>query len=302
MIERIQILCFAASYGVALALEISRLWFRSAVRGVLLWGFAVAGFLAQTLYLWHRMRLTDGPLSSPFDWYLLTAWLLVLAYLVLAYWRPASAIGLFVLPLVLFLVAAAAWLADRTPLEVNRATRAWGALHGGFLLLGTVAVFIGFATGVMYLVHAYRLKHKLPQRRGLQLPSLEWLERVNSRAITLAVVMLLLGVLSGAVLNTVRPELPWSDPIVVSSLLTVTWLIVVTLFAAIYRPARQGRKVAYLTVASFLFLVFSLGVALVVNTKHAQLDDTRHRQPKQVLNSLRTVSAPIVPHLSRGAA
>ncbi|MGD9646253.1 MAG: cytochrome c biogenesis protein CcsA [Pirellulales bacterium] len=272
MLERIQILCFAASYGVALALEVSRLWFRSAVRGVLMWGFAGAGFLAHTLYLWHRTQLTAGPLSSPFDWYLLAAWLLALCYLVLGYWRPRSSIGLFVLPLVLGLVAAAALLADRTPLEVNRATRAWGALHGAFLLLGTVAVFVGFATGIMYLVHAYRLKHKLPQRRGLQLPSLEWLERINSRAISLAVIMLLLGVLSGAVLNTVRPELPWSDPIVVSSLLTVAWLVVVALFVAVYKPARRGRKVAYLTVASFLFLVFSLGVALLVNTKHARID------------------------------
>ncbi|MBX9789882.1 MAG: cytochrome c biogenesis protein [Pirellulales bacterium] len=295
MIERIQILCFAASYGVALALEISRLGFRSAVRGVLLWGFSVAGFLAQTLYLWHRTRLADGPLSSPFDWYLLAAWLLVLAYLVLAYWRPASAIGLFLLPLVLGLIVVAALLADRTPLAVNRATRAWGALHGGFLLFGTVAVFIGFATGVMYLVHAYRLKHKLPQRRGLQLPSLEWLERVNSRAISLAIVMLLLGVISGAVLNTVRPELPWSDPIVVSSLVTVAWLVIVTLFVVVYRPARQGRKVAYLTVASFLFLVFSLGAALVLNTKHAGL-------PEQPTDPARAARSAPLEFERRGAA
>ena len=275
MIERIQILCFAASYGVALALEISRLWFRSGVRGAVMWVFAGAGFVAQTLYLWHRTRLTDGPLSSPFDWYLLAAWLLALVYLSLAFWRPRSAIGLFLLPLVLGLVGVAALLADRTPLEVNRATRAWGAVHGAFLLLGTVAVFVGFAAGMMYLVHAYRLKHKLPQRRGLQLPSLEWLEPVNSRAISLAIVMPLLGVLSGAVLNTVRPELPWSDPIVVSSLLTVAWLVTVALFVAVYKPARRGRKVAYLTVASFLFLVFSLGVALLLNTKHASLPERR---------------------------
>ena len=87
--------------------------------------------------------------------------------------------------------------------------------------------------------------------------------------------MLLLGVLSGAVLNTVRPELPWSDPIVVSSLLTVAWLVTVALFVAVYKPARRGRKVAYLTVASFLFLVFSLGVALLLNTKHASLPERR---------------------------
>ncbi len=47
----VQIICFASSYAIALALEISRLMFRSAVRGVLLVVFAAAGI--------------DGPLHLP---------------------------------------------------------------------------------------------------------------------------------------------------------------------------------------------------------------------------------------------
>ena len=57
------------------------------------------------------------------------------------------------LPLALALVAAAA-LADRTPFAPEPASQAWGAIHGIALLLGTLAVMVGFVAGLMYLVQA----------------------------------------------------------------------------------------------------------------------------------------------------
>jgi len=226
MLARVEILCFAASYSVALALELSRLAFRSGLRGVLMLGFAAAGLLAHTIYLGHRAWQTSIPLSSEFDWYLVTAWVLVWVYLWLTYYHPKNPIGLFVLPVVLALVAAATFLADREPFPASRASQLWGAVHGVFLLLGTVSVTLAFVAGVMYLLHAAQLKRKLPAPRGFQLPSLEWCERINTRAILSAAAMLSAGVLSGTVLNVVnriaRPDeqLPWTDPVIVTSLVT----------------------------------------------------------------------------------
>jgi hypothetical protein len=40
------------------------------------------------------------------------------------------------------------------------------------------------------------------------------------------------------------------------------------IFNAAYRPARRGRKVAYLTVVSFVFLVVALSVFFLVSTQH----------------------------------
>jgi hypothetical protein len=55
----------------------------------------------------------------------------------------------------------------------------------------------------------------------------------------------------------------WRDPLVVSSSAMLAWLAAAALFNLTYRAARQGRKVAYLTVASFLFLALVLGTLLV---------------------------------------
>jgi ABC-type transport system involved in cytochrome c biogenesis permease subunit len=273
MLERISITCFLASYAVALALELSRLLFRSGVRGALMLGFGVAGLVAHTLFLAHRAYTASAlPLSSEFDFYLVAAWALAIVYLYLIYYHPHNLIGLFVLPLVIGFVVVANWFASQAPFPRNDATWYWGLAHGVCQLLGTVVVTLGFVTGVMYLVQARRLKQKVPADRGLRLPSLEWLQRVNGRTIVVAVLLLAGGFLAGIVLNQIQRResgtgVPWTDPIVFSSSILVGWMIVAWLFNLLYRPAQQGRKVAYLTVASFAFLLVVLATFLA-DTEH----------------------------------
>ncbi|MEK6239144.1 MAG: hypothetical protein N2C14_30880, partial [Planctomycetales bacterium] len=114
-IAQINILCFAASYGITFLLEISRLAFRSGVRGAVMILFAAGGLFAHTLFLAHRAYIATGvPLSSPFDWYLIAAWLLILVYLYLTVYHQHTAMGFFVLPFVGVLILAAQW-ADKQP-------------------------------------------------------------------------------------------------------------------------------------------------------------------------------------------
>jgi ABC-type uncharacterized transport system permease subunit len=273
LLPRITVLCFAASYSVVLALEVTRIMFRSAVRRWVMIAFATAGLLAHTLFLTNRALTASGiPLSSAFDWYVLAAWALVVVYLYLTLHHPNIASGLFVLPIVLGLIGLAKF-ADRDPFPQSRAGQIWGLIHGIFLLLGLVAVAIGFVAGLMYLIQAYRLKHKLPASSDVRLPSLEWLGHINSRAILISALMVGAGFISGIILNMVSSrhkidEIPWTDPIVWRTALMFAWLLVAAIFSALYRPARTGRKVAYLTVASFVFLAASIGAGLLVPSEH----------------------------------
>ncbi|HUY89014.1 MAG TPA: hypothetical protein VMV10_09790 [Pirellulales bacterium] len=285
MLSGISILCFAASYIAALALEISRLFFRSGVRGAILLAFAGAGLLAQTLFLAYRARTTSAaPLSSEFDWYLVAAWVLAAMYVYWTFSHPRTAVGLFALPLVLGLIAAAEFFAKREPFPTSQASQVWAAVHGIFLLLGVITVLVGFVAGLMHLVHSYQLKHKLRPMQGLQLPALEWLERVNTRAVFVAAVMLAVGFLSGMALNLVnrRHDLPdsvqWNDPVVWSSGVLLGWQLAAAAFSVLYRPARQGRKVAYLTVASFVCLAIAMGVWLMSPSSHAPVRQTRAKR------------------------
>jgi hypothetical protein len=271
MLSKISIVCFASSYTVVLLLELSRLLFRSGIRGAIMMGFAGAGLLAHTCFLYYQAVLATGsPLSSAQDWYLVAAWLLVAVYLYLTYFHPKTPFGLFLLPLVLGLIATARFVADRQPFAREPASRIWGMIHGWSLLLAVVATFVGFATGLMYLEQARRLKHKTPPGRGLRLPSLEWLHVANGRSLVVSVLMLGIGFLSGVILNSipgVQPSerLSWGDPTVLSTL--IVWLLMCAA-GWFYRPSREGHRVAYLTLVSFLFLIIALSMGLFLRTGH----------------------------------
>jgi uncharacterized BrkB/YihY/UPF0761 family membrane protein len=77
------------------------------------------------------------------------------------------------------------------------------------------------------------------------------------------------GLLSGILVNVInqkigRGVLPWNDPVIISSAILFVWLLISLLFNLVYRPARQGRKVAYLVLASLLFLVVEFAIVLYV--------------------------------------
>ncbi len=283
MLSGISITCFAASYALTLVLEASRLLFRAPVRHVIMLGITGAGLVAHTLYL--VAQATDAlhggvaPLSSWYHWCLMAAWVLAVAYLVVLIRRPQAAFGLFVLPLLLGSLGVAWLFRNAEPFAPQEAHLRWSMVHGLALLLGTASVALGFAAGVMYLVQSYRLKHKLPPRQGFVLPSLEMLRSANRWALYVSTALVAGGLVSGIVLNLINSlsdeaALPWTDAVVWTSGLLLAWLLGAIAFEHFYRPAREGRKVAYLMIASFLFLSLVLGIVLFVPSAHASPHET----------------------------
>lgn len=275
--------CFTTCYAIALVLELPGRWswFRYRRAACLL--AASAGVVAHTWYLGHRVsEMPSLPLGSHHDWYLLAAWLLAVIYLGGLFYYPRSSLGVFLLPAVLALIAVALF-ADTAPLASFEAPRVWGLVHGVFLLLGTVAVLLGFLAGLMYLLQSYRLKHKISGGDGLHLPSLEWLGRVNSRALGAAALLVgggfLTGVLNRLALQGERGSLPWNDPVVLSLTLMLAWLVIAEVFRLVYPAARQGRKVAYLTIAAFVFLLLVLATLTWNDTLHTSGNETALRAP-----------------------
>ncbi len=299
MLSGITITCFAASYTITLLLEISRLFFRVSVRMAVMVGFMLAGLFTHTVHLYYQAtRVTSGgvPLSDWYDWCLLAAWVLAAVYLSLLLRRPQASSGLFILPLILILIAIAYVARGLEPFPRSEAIDRWGMLHGISLLLGTIVVMLGFAAGVMYLIQSYRLKHKMPSRQGLKLPSLELLQSINEQALLYSSGLLALGVISGIIINWVKHQnegdyLPWTDPVVWSSGILFLWVVIASIFEFFYKPARQGRKVAYLTVASFSFLCLVLAVVLFGPSQHASDRDASLPEPSSQAVSSRAYLA-----------
>ena len=204
--------------------------------------------------------------------------MVAVVYLWLTVRKPVSQVGVFLLMLVMVLIAIG-WTMQPDELATRfndrQARSIWQSVHGFSLLIGTVVVAIGFVFGVLYLVKAKRLKQKKLVAGPFRLPSLEWLQLNSERSLLISTTFLASGLASGLLINLLNRRmnlmgelggeavsLPWHDPIVWSSGILFIWLLAALIFNLFYSPARQGRKVAYIVVASFLFLVLELSLVL----------------------------------------
>jgi hypothetical protein len=272
MLSGIWIVVLVACYGVALALELVGLKWRSPGRRLAAAAFALGGFVVNSVVLGSSFATEPVPLSTPAEWLSAAAWSLALVYLAAILYLPRSPSGIVLLPLVLGLVAASQ-VASREPFTPDRTFYFWGLTHGLLLLAGILTMCVGFLAGVMYLGQSYALKHA-QSAESWRLPSLEWLERVNSRMLAMSTVLILLGFASGVVLSVLNQRhdsslVLWRDPIVASSAAMLLWLFAAEAFRLVYPAARQGRKVAYLTLASFVFVVITVLVLTLVKSGHA---------------------------------
>jgi ABC-type uncharacterized transport system permease subunit len=265
--QRITVFCFAASYALALVSELVNLLLPRGVLRLLATILGGAGLLAHTLFLAALLfSPSQGPtLASQFASLLLIAWIVAIFYFYGALHHRRQAWGIFVLPLVLFLVVLAALFPrdrdEASPPEWLGGERLLPIVHGLLLLLASVGVCIGFLASVMYLVQAHRLKAKAVPGKGVRLMSLERLEAMIRRAIVTAFPLLTAGVLIGVVLLIPRwPQIEsWTDLRIVSA--AVLWLVFALLVYLRYGYHLRARRVAVLTIVAFVLLVCTLAAS-----------------------------------------
>ncbi len=264
LLESVKVFCFAASYGVAFAVDVVQLLRPRPVLRLVSTGFGVAGLLAHTIYL----ALQRPDLTSPYGSLLFLAWILAIFYLYGTLHHRKIAWGLFVLPLLLGLIGLAVlrresatsgefWLLRVVSFEGEGF---WVVVHLVLLLLAAVGISVGFVASVMYLVHARRLRSKTLPGQGIKLLSLERLEEMNRRAIVWAFPLLTAGVVVGMALlaQSATPVRSWADARVLTAV--ALWLLFAVLLFVRYSLHVRGRRVAILTIVAFVLLLVTLAV------------------------------------------
>lgn len=275
--------CFLLSYVIVAVLEYSRLAFPIRFRQLWLIGAMSLGWLTHTMFLADRLWLdmaAQGVLSSWFQWALLVAWGLATLYLLLLLRRPDNAFGTFILPVLLAMIGLALSLRNTAPFERDTTIGLWRTIHAISLLVGTMVITFGLATGLMYLVQSYRLKHKWKSKRGFRLPSLEYLQSLNRLCLFVSFAMLAAGLLSGIVLNLNRSgHIAWLSGGIVFTFALCAWsLVAVLIELATYRTF-GGKRTAYLAVANFVFLALVLGFVLL--SPHQRTEQLPTAAPQQ---------------------
>lgn len=264
--ERVSLFCFAASYLVSLGLiglwfcRVMPLW-QNGLR-ISSWLMSAAGLVAHSLYLWTW----QPPLAWPFGGLLVLAWLLAAFHLYESAHPGRVAWSLFLLPLVLVMVGAAALFGPPLPEDLAHAPglfssgslQFWNRLHAVLLLAASVVMSLAFIASLMFLLRARQLKAKMAPGKGLALFTLERLESMNRRAVAVAFPLLSagMGIGLGVLLVHVDRLNGLYDPRVLAAV--GLWLTFVVLLTLRYGARFRGSVIAWMTILAYVLLVLCL--------------------------------------------
>lgn len=303
-LENVTLLCFFASYTVALLLELSQLVRTSHATRWGAIGFTAAGLVAQTSYILVRSRNSQLPplLSSTHDWLLVLSWLAVVMDLAVLLWDRRLAVGLFVLPPVVLMVGAARFASQQS--EMLQGDLYWlSMLHASGLVIGMAGVFAALVLSGMYLVQHRRLKHKQTESEKLHLFSLERLNRWNWWTIIISVPFLTLGMVLGMVLSFRSQATASPVPLTQAGFAVtgIVWLVMAVLFGWLLTSrAPGGRIVAWRTLYACGLLLVTLLVLQIFahGGVHGTTEPNRAAAPPRKSTSMQP--APLQPMAAAG--
>ncbi len=229
---------------------------------------AFAGFLLHVAYFLFRWTESGRiPVTSFFEAANFLGMGIMLVFLLMEFRFRIAALGSFMLPLVLILMIPA-FLVTGDIKELNPVLKSgWLGVHTSFAVLGDAAFAFVFIVSVMYLIQERQLKSKHLGAVFHRLPSLDVMDTLGYKALTFGWPLFTLGMITGAIWANTAWGTWWSwDPKETWSL--ITWAIYLVLLH-LRSIGWRGRKMAFLSIIGFLFVLISFFVVSRVNVgKH----------------------------------
>ncbi len=195
------------------------------------------------------------------------AWVMVGLYLLIAVRTSLTIVGALVTPLAFLLSLSAYAFETGNPGLPPRLRNLWLPAHVAPEFVGYAVFTVAFCLSLTYLLQERQLKSKRKGNWFRRLPSLETLDELNYRFVTLGFALFTIGLITGSFLAKEAWGALWSwEPVQVWSL--VSWLLYAVLLHA-RSVGWRGPKAARLTILCFVVLAASfLGVNLVFPGKH----------------------------------
>src|SRR6266436_4263585 len=127
-------------------------------------------------------------------------------------------------------------------------------VHVGAAALGTAALALAFGLAILYLVSERQMKQKQLGKLFARLPSLELIDRAGYRLAVWGFVFLSLAIATGSLVS--REATGATFPLAPKQGFAIlAWALFASLIQARLVAGWRGRRVAFLVVAGFLFLV-----------------------------------------------
>jgi ABC-type transport system involved in cytochrome c biogenesis permease subunit len=225
------------------------------VGGILVHTFVIG---MQTMALGHVPFAGTTPAISMF------VWLLALSYLYVELTTEERGMGVFILPLLTALATIPAFTHD--PVERAAVLESpWFTLHVSSLLFAYASFALASVIGITYVLLFKEIKAKHLGVFYQRLPSLQALDQMNSRAVTIGWIFLTIGVVVGAVWAAQARQAGFADPRVQAmSLLDpkifialLSWTIYSFELYAVRAIGWRGRRAAWLSAVGFVIVLLN---------------------------------------------
>jgi cytochrome c-type biogenesis protein CcsB len=197
------------------------------------------------------------------------AWCIVLIYFFLEYRYKIGIMGSFILPIVFVMMLSSSMLPRGIKPLSPVLQSYWLGIHTALAFLGNAAFAVAFGIGIMYLLQEHYLKSKHLGGLFQKLPSLQVLDEINYRLITIGFPLLTLAIISGAL----WAESAWGrfwrwDPKEIWSL--ITWFIYALILHMRLTAGWRKKRAAILSVIGFIVVLFTFfGVNLLLKSLHS---------------------------------
>jgi len=199
------------------------------------------------------------------------SWSIVFIFFILQFRYKVSILCSFVMPVVFLLMVSSSMLPQENKPLSPVLQSYWLVIHTVVAFLGNAAFAIAFGVGMMYLVQEHYVKSKHFGGIFGRLPSLQTLDELNYKLITLGFPLLTLAIITGSLWAESAWGSYWRwDPREVWSL--TTWFIYAIILHARLIAGWRGRRAAMLSIAGFLIiLVTFFGITLLQKGLHVFL-------------------------------
>jgi cytochrome c-type biogenesis protein CcsB len=257
-------------YGSATLLYLGYL-FRT-TEGVALWAnrLVISGFIAHLLSTIHRFTAAGYlPITNMHESLSFFSLAIVGAFIYFERKYRVVILGSFVIPLALLMsITSSAF-----PSEIRGLNP---ALKSGWLWVHTILAFfsyaaftIAFGASVVYLIQQHFLKKKKFGVLFRKLPSLDTLDDINYRCLTIGFPLLTVAIISGAIWAEKAWGSYWSwDPKETWSL--ITWFIYAALLHGRLTTGWRGKRASLLSIIGFLIMLFTfIGVNIWLPGLHS---------------------------------
>ncbi len=233
-------------------------------RWVLWGGFALHCFTLALRYL----EVGHTPVSNLHESLSFFAWSIVGIFILFDLRYRLNVLGAFVSPLALALMLLSG-AAPKGATTIDPALQSWWfPIHVSLAFLGNAVFALAFIAAIMYLLQERMLKSKKFSPLYYRLPSLDTLDSINYRCLTIGFPLMTMGIVSGAVWANSAWGGYWRwDPKETWAL--ITWFLYAALLHGRLTVGWRGRRAAIFAIIGFGCLLFTfLGVNLLLSGEH----------------------------------